>query len=321
MGAVGVRQGESKIGEICMCPRKANEPHDHHYAPRFFLQNFAVDEAKNRIWTVANHGSMAIWAERSIDSLGYERDFYVHMVRGVPVSVETDINRRIETPISRSDTWEKIASGRTDALDQSDRPILYALIRHLEARTPHYQATMNELARMAADPNSAIPFTDEERAQYAFMRANPDFAKAMLNHMAATTAWAEESFRGAFLRVLRSPIPCRSSTTPVFPIPAPPHAAMSLPLPGMAPYQLVLTLNPTTIACLVLGDFDGAFSNQPIDRETALCFNRHFVGQFATFDHIRHLITNPDNLVEDMTWAPYDLVEISERKITFRRRA
>ena len=53
---------------------------------------------------------------------------------------------------------------RRNTLDHSDKPILYALMRHLEARTPHYQATMNELTRMAADPNSAIPFTDEERA-------------------------------------------------------------------------------------------------------------------------------------------------------------
>jgi hypothetical protein len=297
-----------------------NEPRDHHYAPQFFLRNFAVDEAKKRLTTVAKHGSMAIWAERSIEKLGYERDFYVHLMDGIPVSVETDINRRIETPISRSDTWAKITSGRADALDHSDKPILYALMRHLEARTPHYQATMNELTRMAADPNSAIPFTDEERAHYAALRANPDLAKAMLNHMAATTSWTTKNFKGAFLMILRSPIPLRSSTTPVFSMPAPAHAAMSLPLPGMTPYQLVLTLNRTTIACLILGDFDGAFSNRPIDQGTALGFNRHFVGQFAKFDYVRHLITSRNDLEDDMSWAPYGLVEDTKRKIAFRRR-
>jgi hypothetical protein len=92
---------------------------------------------------------MAIWAERSIESLGYERDLYVHTLGGIPVSVETDINYRIEIPISRSDTWAKIASGRTEALDASDKPIPYALRRHLEVRTPHYKATINELAQMA----------------------------------------------------------------------------------------------------------------------------------------------------------------------------
>src|SRR2546423_840532 len=116
-------------------------PRDHHYVPQFFLRNFAIDPERKRIATVAKHGDRAIWAERSIESLGYERDLYVHLRRGVPVSVETTINTRIETPISQSDPWAKIASGNTAALDRFDKPVLYALIRHLEARTPHYSNT------------------------------------------------------------------------------------------------------------------------------------------------------------------------------------
>jgi hypothetical protein len=301
--------------------KAANEPRGHHYVPQFLLRNFAVDGAKSRITTVVKHGSMAIWAERPIKSLGYERDFYVHMEGGIPVSVETDINRRVETPISRSETWTKIAAGHTDALNQSDRAILYALIRHLEVRTPHYCATRRELAHMAIESNSAIPFTDDERAYYAVMRANPNLTKATLNNRTATLMWPADNFRGALLMILRSPIPLRSSTTPVLSMPAPAHVAMSLPLPGMAPYQLALTLNPTTMACLVLGDFDGAFSNQSISHETALGLNRNFVAQFGTFEHVRHLITSRDNLADDMTWAPYDLIEDTQRKITFRRRA
>jgi hypothetical protein len=117
---------------------------NHHYVPRFYLRNFAVDTAKRRIATVTKHGSIAVWAERSIDRLGFERDLYVHFRGGVPISVEDTINKRIETPISKSDTWAKITSGRTDALDRSDKPILYALIRHLEARTPHYFGLVSE---------------------------------------------------------------------------------------------------------------------------------------------------------------------------------
>lgn len=299
---------------------RADEPRDHHYVPRFFLRNFAADGPRRRITTVAKHGQLAIWAERSIDSLAYERDFYVHLKGGVPISVETDINRGIETPIARSDTWAKIASGRTDTLDQSDRPVLYALIRHLEARTPHYRATMDELAQMAADPNSTIPFAAEERAHYAFLRAHPGIAAEALNHMASTTAWTADSFESAFLMILRSPIPLRSSTTPVVALPAPAHAAVASTVPGMTPYQLVLTLNPSTFAGLILGDFDGAFSNRLIDPETAAGLNRRFVGQFGYFEHVRHLITGRANLAADMDWAGYDFIEDTERKITFRRR-
>jgi uncharacterized protein DUF4238 len=297
----------------------AQEPRDHHYAPQFFLRNFAVDEHRKRITTVAKHGSVAVWAERSIQKIAYERDFYVHMIRSTPVSVETDINRRIETPISRSDTWTKIATSRADALDASDKPILYALIRHLEARTPHYEATMNELAAMAKNPDSDIPFTAEERNHFAFLRANKDYAKAMFNTMAATLTWTEDVYKSAGMSVLRSPIPLRSSTIPVLAIPAPPHPALRLTLPGMAPYTLILTLNTATILSLTLGDFDGEFLNFQMDQQTALRFNRYFVGQFAHFSQVRHLITGRENLVDDMAWAHYVLVSDDQQTMTFRR--
>ena len=145
----------------------SNEPRDHHIVPQFFLRNFAIDDDRKKLTTVARHGRMAIWMERSIESLGYERDFYVHNDCGRPVSVEMDINRAIETPISRSDTWAKIAWGRSDALDKLDRPILYALVRHFEARTPHARAIAVELSNIAADPNSDIRFTNEERGMYS----------------------------------------------------------------------------------------------------------------------------------------------------------
>jgi hypothetical protein len=63
-------------------------------------------------------------AKRSIEQLGFERDLYVHLRGSVPVSVENAINKRFETPISKSDTWAKIVSGRTDALNRSDKAIL-----------------------------------------------------------------------------------------------------------------------------------------------------------------------------------------------------
>ena len=187
----------------------------------------------------------------------------------MPISVEAGINRQVETPISKSDTWAKIRGNRTECLDRSDKPILYALIRHLEVRTPHYLATGHELARLSAMSDSDMPFTDEERAMYALMLAYPNEAKRFFNLMSSTLEWTEQSYRGAGLSILRSPVPLRLSTTPVMPISAPAHPALSLPLPGMVPYQLVLTLNRTTIASLVLADFDNAFSNEEISVDVA----------------------------------------------------
>lgn len=101
------------------------------------------------------------------------------------------------------------------ALDRSDKPILYALVRHLEARTPHYLETQLELAQLAAQPDSEIPFTDEEREHYAEMRANPALGKEVFNYMSASVEWSEAAYRGAGVSIVRTAKPVRTSTTPV----------------------------------------------------------------------------------------------------------
>lgn len=76
----------------------------------------------------------------------------------------------------------------------------------------------------------------------------------------------------------------------------------------MIPFQLVLTLNPFTIATLVLGDFDDAFLNIEIDMATARGFNRQYAAYFAKFPSVDNLITERGDLIEDMTWAPYFVI-------------
>lgn len=296
------------------------EPRDHHYAPQFYLRNFAVDPERRKIATLAKNNNMAVWSQRSIEGLGYERDFYVHTRDGAPVSIETAINRRLETPISASETWRKVTSGDTAALDRSDRPILYALIRHLQARTPHALETTRQLAAMAASPDSDMPFTPEEREMYAYMRASPGGPKAYMNAMAASLDWAAEEFESCGISICRSPIPLKASTTPVLAVKAPDHPALRLNLPGMTPHSLVLPLEPHTLATLTLGDFGGGFVNNTITAQEAQGFNQQYVGQFAFFDPIRHLITGREGLIEAMIWAPYDFVEEDHRKVVFRRR-
>lgn len=278
-----------------------NEPRDHHYVPQFYLRNFASDSAKRKISTVAKNGHLAIWSQRSIERMGFERDLYVHTRKGVPVSVETRIGQDIETPISRSETWDKIMNGHAEALDASDKPVLYALFRHLEARTPHAFQTMMELAAASSDPENRMRFTDEERSLYARFLADPEWARAFFNMRSSSMEWAIGNYHCARIRVYRSPIPVKSSSTPVYTMGLPHHERLRLPLPGMVPYQLVLPLNPTTVATLVYADFEEGFRNIEIPVEVALGFNRNRVGTFAFFDAIRHLVTSRDQLIDDMT--------------------
>lgn len=295
------------------------EPHKHHYVPQFFLRNFAADAERKKVLCVTKRGSYAIWAQSSIENIGYEDDLYVHSEHGVPISVETRINTGVETPISRSDTWAKIAGGRGDSLDASDRPILYSLIRHLEVRTPQRFATQMELAEMSANPASEIRFTDNERTRYAMMRSDPALARAVFNMQASSLEWTKENYEGAMLVIMRSRVKLRTSTAPVVTMKSPPHPAMALLLPDMVPYQTILTLNPYTAASLILGDFDNHFANIEISDDIAPGLNRTLVGQFAHFDAIRHVIAGRDDLVKDMEWAHFGLIKDTAAKIVFKR--
>ena len=299
-----------------------NDPRDHHVVPQFFLRHFAVDEARTKVNTLAKSGSRAVWKEPSIKGIGVEGDFYVHMVGGRPVSVETDINRSLETPISRSDTWAKITTGRSSDLAAKDRRILYSLVRHLETRTPHYRQTAEELAAMAVAPSS-MPFADEEREMYAAMRASPGLASAMFNLM-AVRSFADE-YERSLVHVSRSSRPLRTSTTPVLCMPAPARPAIDLPLPGMVPFQRVLAVDPHTLVLVVVGDFGGAFANSEMPEEVADGFNRSLRWQFSYYSKVRHMICGREMLVEDMAWAgPWpaegqsrqDSVQVQTRRAT-----
>jgi hypothetical protein len=56
-----------------------------------------------------------------------------------------------------------------------------------------------------------------------------------------------------------------------------------------------------------------------MDEETTIGINRSFAAHFAEFPNVRHLVTGRDRLIEDMTWAPYEVVSDTPAKIVFRR--
>jgi len=56
-----------------------------------------------------------------------------------------------------------------------------------------------------------------------------------------------------------------------------------------------------------------------MDEKTAAAIDRWFVGHFARFPHVRHLVTGRDGLIGDMTWAPYEVVSDAPNKIVFKR--
>lgn len=177
-----------------------------------------------------------------------------------------------------------------------------------------------ELAQMAADPNSDIPFTDAERQMYTTLRRNRDEFRRLMNFRSISMPWTEHDFHRSYVAIWRSPIPLRSSSVPVMCLTAPEHPAFHLPLPGQTPFIYVLSLDRATLAMLAFGEFDNGFETGEMHLDAALMFNRHYAGYFAKFAHIRHLIADDDQLATDMIWAPFDLLESKRDHMKFKRR-
>lgn len=293
----------------------------HHYVPQFYLRAFSSDIKRRKVAAIQKHGTRAVWAERHIKSIGYETDFYVREENGQIISSETIINARIETPLSSSSTWRKIMENRVCDLDCSDRFILYLLVRHLEARTPHNRQIARELDELAIDPESSTTFTDEEREMYAQLRAIPGLHDEIADRKASDIDWTLDESASAAVAVWRFRIPIYTSTTPVLVAKAPPDPRLrSQQLHHLTPHCYILPLSPYACVVLSIGDFDGVFSNTEVPDEVAIGLRRHFVGHFGYFPDVQHLICDANSVIAHMNWAGYSVCERQPRRMVFERR-
>jgi hypothetical protein len=295
------------------------EPRKHHYVPQFFLRNFAVDEERKKVTAVRKHGNKAVWAQTSIKSIAFETDFYVHTENGAPVSVETTINRNIETPISNSETWRKIADGAIADLDASDRSVLYSLVRNFEVRTPHYRNTIQELAQLAIEPDSGMQFSDEEQEMYALLGSDRTLMETYVNETAANARWSTNEFYSCGITVCQVSEPTYVCTTPVHPMKVPTSAALHSVQLGLEPVSQLMPLTPNSYIILSLGDFDGSFTNQKVDADVEQGLKRQIVGQFGFWPKIEHMVCPSDGLQEHLEWAGFEIVRDTPNKKIFER--
>ncbi len=302
-----------------MDKKASKPPKRHHYVPQFFLRNFAIDQQKKKVMALHKHGERAVWAKKSIKSIAYEHDLYVHMDGSTPVSVEEKINTDLETPISQTDTWEKISSGAIADLDESDRAVLYSLVRNFEARTPHYRNTLRELSLLAGRPDSGMNFSDDEMTMYAELRANPRLMSEVVNELASSIAWTAREFLSCGISVLRVREPVFVCSTPVHVMKTPDHPNLRATQVGLTPYNSLMPLTPNAYVSLSLGDFDGAFLNQLVDADVEMGLKRQIVSQFSFWPIVQHMICTSDALIDHLKWAGYNCTSDLKTKKTFVR--
>ena len=300
--------------------KKASKPPKcHHYVPQFFLRNFSVDDQKKKVMAVQKHGDRAVWSEKSIKSIGYEHDLYVHMEGSIPVSVEEKINTDFETPISQTDTWKKVSAGAIADLDTTDRAVLYSLVRNFEARTPHYRNTLRELSVLAGRPDSEMNFTDDEKSRYAELRASPQLMSKIANKMASTMDWTAREYLSCGISVFRVREPTYVCTTPVHIMKSPDHPRLRASQAGLVPHSSLMPLSPNAYVLLSLGDFDGAFQNHNIDEKVEMGLKRHIVSQFSYWPTVKHMVCAGGELVDHLKWAGYRCTRDSKTKKIFAR--
>ncbi|MGX1100109.1 DUF4238 domain-containing protein [Amorphus sp. MBR-141] len=302
-----------------MSSKSTNPPKRHHYAPQFFLRNFAIDSEKKKVTVLSKHGRKAVWAKKSIKSIAFENDLYVHIVGSIPVSVEEKINSSLEDPISKSNTWKKIAAGAAADLDHSDRAILYSLVRNFEVRTPHYRNTLRDLSILAGQPDSGMNFSDDEKEMYAVLRADPGLMSEMANEHASSLEWTEREFSSCGISIWRVREPTYVCSTPVHILKSPDHPRLRATQLGFIPYNHLMPLTPRAYICLSLGDFDGYFTNEQVDPVVEAALKRQIVSQFSYWPTVRHMICPADNLVEQLRWAGYNCVHDTPKKKSFLR--
>ncbi|MEM8571992.1 MAG: DUF4238 domain-containing protein [Pseudomonadota bacterium] len=302
-----------------MNKKASKPPKRHHFVPQFFLRNFAVDDQQKKVMALYKHGDRAVWKSRSIKSIAFEHDLYVHMNGSTPVSVEEKINTDVETPISQSDTWEKVSSGAIADLDATDRAVLYSLVRHFESRTPHYRNTLRELSLLAGRPDHGMNFSQNEKAIYAELRANPRLISEFANEMASHTEWTTREFFSCGISILRVHQPAYVCTTPVHIMKVEHHPHLRASQTGLVPYIYLMPMTPNAYISLSLGDFDGAFLNYDIGAEIEMALKRQIVGQFSYWPIVKHMVCAGDGLVDHLKWAGYNCTSDSTTKKTFVR--
>ncbi len=197
-----------------------NEPKKHHYVPQFYMRQFACRTDCKKVMTLERHRNVVVANPKSIEGIGYEDHLHDYEVDGVRASIEGDINKAIETPFSRSETWRKVSSGRSASLDQSDRFPIYGFARHLQRRN---LATLcfieSQHARYRAG-ELEDELTDEERDYHAWLAENPGAAHEMFRAGAMNTMLSDDA-AAINVMVCQTPIPLRTSTNPTLMISSP----------------------------------------------------------------------------------------------------
>lgn len=293
----------------------ANEPKKHHYVPQFYMRRFACADDVNKVMVLERHRDVVVADRKSIEGIGYEEHLHDYEANGLRGSIERPLNRAIETPFSESPTWLKISGGNCANLDETDRLPIYGFARHLQLRNPEMlQFIEKQHARYLAG-ELEDELTEDERAMYAWITANPGAAHTLFRTGAMQKMLPADA-SCISVTMCQAPIALRSSTNP----------AVRLSHPGRSSV-LGSSLNSVRTWWLALDRHWGAFIMaggppgfmlEPVPMDFARVVNRQYLVQFLE-GNARYLIAEDEFLGEDLECAGFSFAQQTTRGYRYRK--
>lgn len=293
----------------------ANEPKKHHYVPQFYMRRFACADDENKVMALERHRNVVVADRKSIEGIGYEERLHDYDNNGAPASIESDLNKIIETPFSKSPTWLKIGGGNCAGLDETDRLPLYGFARHLQLRNLETLRFIEaQRARFLAG-ELEDELTDEERDMHAWIAADSGAAHELFRAGAMETMLpADASVINVI--VCQTPIGLRSSTNPMVCVSHPGNDSIfGAMFKSLRTWWLAR--DRYWGAFIVAGGPSG-FSIGAVPPDLARVVNRQYLVQLLE-GGARYMLADDDFLGEDLEWAGFTFSQRTTRGFRYRK--
>jgi len=281
----------------------------HHYVPRFYLRQFALEGGPKKVPSLERHRQEVVISRKSVGSIGFEENLHDYHDGTAIDSIEASLNSTIESPFSQSPTWRRIREGRCADLDKTDRLPLYGFARHLQLRNLETLRFIEQQRERFAAGELEDELTDEERAMHEWLAADPDAAHALFRSGAMETLLPSDASQ-INVMVCHSRVGMRTSTNPAIRVSFPGIGSIHGPMFDTL-RTWWLSLDKHWGAFIVLGGPPG-FSSGSVDGDVIRVINRSYLTQFLE-GGARYLIAEDSYIAEDLRWAGFERNGSSER--------
>lgn len=294
---------------------KANK---HHYVPQFYLRQFSCSDDIHKVPAFSLNQPFIIKGLKSIEGIAYEDNLYSISNEDVELYIEDEINKKIETPITQSETWEKIRNNKPELINESDKLTIYLFIRHIESRNIEFLQFIRNENKRIKDPKYAKDYSELEHEMHSFIDVTTNGSERYFLEMTNDVRRFLADYKRATITIIESRIPIRTSTNPVVVLPE----SMTF---REGPYNATarwLPLSPRFGAILYMSEARCDFYESGlVEDEVIKALNRLFIVQLLNSQTVRHMIADDTYLSDDFLWAGIENVPNNIKKFKIQGRA